>query len=129
MAKRSIRKRRHVQKVAACLIATSIGISLVPTYATTATTEIASEYDTVEGYSINNSLQPTGNAYSISTLLEWSQESDEAARYNRATIKLQDRFTGAVVNPNANPDAKIMNCALTNPQIDNAPSQGGDIES
>lgn len=129
MAKRSIRKRRHVQKVAACLIATSIGISLVPTYATTATTEIASEYDTVEGYSINNSLQPTGNAYSISTLLEWSPESDEAARYNRATIKLQDRFTGAVVNPNANPDAKIMNCALTNPQIDNAPSQGGDIES
>lgn len=32
MAKRSIRKRRHLQKVAACLIATSIGTSLIPAY-------------------------------------------------------------------------------------------------
>ncbi|WP_370831992.1 discoidin domain-containing protein [Clostridium sp.] len=129
MAKRSIRKRRHLQKVVACLIATSIGTSLIPAYSSTATTEIINESAMVESRRINNSLQPTGNAYNVSTLLQWTPESDEAARYNRATIKLQDRFTGAVVNPNANPDAKIMNCALTNPQIDNAPSQGGDIES
>ena len=80
-------------------------------------------------FTSNESLQPTGNAYSIDTLLNWTAESDLNARYNRGTIKLKDRFKGNKVNPNANPNARIMNCALTNPKTDNAPSQGGDTEN
>ena len=129
MAKRSIRKRRHIQKVASCAIAIAIGTTMVSGYITPVSANVINKEVMAESYNIRNSLQPTGNAYSIETLLKWSPESDEAARYNRATIKLQDRFTGSVINKNANPNAKIMNCALTNPQTDNAPSQGGDTEN
>ncbi len=129
MAKRSIRKRRHLQKVASCAIAIAIGTTMISGYSSSVGATALERATIVENYSVSNSLQPTGNAYNIQSLLDWSPESDTAARYNRATIKLQDRFTGAVVNANANPNAKIMNCALTNPQTDNAPSQGGDTEN
>ena len=129
MAKRSIRKRRHLQKVASCAIAIAIGTTMISGYSSSVGATALERAAIVENYSVSNSLQPTGNAYNIQSLLDWSPESDTAARYNRATIKLQDRFTGPVVNANANPNAKIMNCALTNPQTDNAPSQGGDTEN
>lgn len=129
MSKRKIRKKRHIEKVVACLMAISIGTSLGPVCVTTAATRANSINTIGDLYSASDSLQPIGNAYNVSTLLKWTPESDEAARYNRSTIKLHDRFAGAVVNKNANPYAKIMNCALTNPQTDSAPSQGGDVET
>lgn len=77
-------------------------------------------------YDQKESLSPLGEVYSIETLLNWTPESDPDAKYNRASIELKDRFMGDIVNENANPEAKIMNVALTNPYIDKAPSQGSD---
>ncbi|WP_283703052.1 endo-beta-N-acetylglucosaminidase [Clostridium perfringens] len=77
-------------------------------------------------YDQKESLAPLGEVYSIETLLNWTPESDPDAKYNRASIELQDRFMGDIVNENANPEAKIMNVALTNPYVDRAPSQGSD---
>ncbi|MDZ5253954.1 endo-beta-N-acetylglucosaminidase [Clostridium sp. LIBA-8841] len=77
-------------------------------------------------YDQKESLAPLGEVYSIETLLNWNPESDPDAKYNRASIELQDRFMGDIVNENAHPEAKIMNVALTNPYVDKAPSQGSD---
>ncbi|WLF70675.1 discoidin domain-containing protein [Clostridium septicum] len=128
MAKRSIRKKRHSQTMA-YVITFAIGTSFISGYTVPVRAELVEGQEIANNYVARDSLQPIGNAYSIKTLLEWTPESDEAVRYNRATVKLKDRFTGPVVNENANPNAKIMNCALTNPQTDNAPSQGGDTEN
>ncbi|MGL4449957.1 MAG: endo-beta-N-acetylglucosaminidase [Sarcina sp.] len=126
-----LKKRKKYQTLITYALVVGIGISNLSVVTVNASNmknyEITKVEKSVE--SSTESLQPTGNGYSIETLLKWSPESDENARYNRATIKLQDRFTGPVVNKNANKDAKIMNCALTNPQSDNAPSQGSDSEN
>lgn len=82
---------------------------------------------TNDGYEQRTSLQPLANGYSVADMLAWSPESDPDARYARSVIPLQDRFMGPVVNPNANPEAKITNCALTNADTNNAPTQGSDI--
>ncbi|MGG7096746.1 endo-beta-N-acetylglucosaminidase [Clostridium sardiniense] len=126
--KRSFASKRPL----ACALALAITASMAPSLDAVAketTNYVKGMYQKSTQEKAGNTLQPTGNGYSIKTLLEWSPESDENARYNRGSIKLQDRFTGPVVNKNANKDAKIMNCALTNPQSDNAPSQGGDTEN
>ncbi|MDZ4992471.1 endo-beta-N-acetylglucosaminidase [Clostridium perfringens] len=75
-------------------------------------------------YDQKESLAPLGQGYSIDDLLNWTPESDPDAKYNRASIERKDRFMGDIVNPNAHPEARIMNCALTNPLTDNAPVQG-----
>lgn len=82
---------------------------------------------TNDGYEQRRSLQPLADGYSVADMLAWSPESDPDARYARSVIPLQDRFMGPVVNPNANPEAKITNCALTNADTNNAPTQGSDI--
>ncbi|GAB6168346.1 hypothetical protein JCM1393_08060 [Clostridium carnis] len=128
MKKRSFRKKRNSQAMV-CAVALAMGTMIIQGHTAHVRAEIVQGKEVLSNYSIKNSLQPIGNAYSIKTLLQWTPESDEAVRYNRASIKLKDRFTGSVVNKNANPNAKIMNCALTNPQTDNAPSQGGDTEN
>lgn len=129
--KSGFNKRKMVNKTSSVLLSISLLTSLTPLTSTKATTleNYAQENSQIAASTSLETLQPIGNGYSIKTLLEWSPESDQNARYNRATVKMQDRFTGPVVNPNANPQAKIMNCALTNPQSDNAPSQGGDTEN
>lgn len=81
---------------------------------------------TNEGYEAKTSLQPLGDGYSVQDILDWSPEKDSDARYNRSTIPLQQRYQGPVVNPNASTEAKIMNCALTYADTNNAPSQGSD---
>ncbi|MEG0641663.1 MAG: endo-beta-N-acetylglucosaminidase, partial [Clostridium sp.] len=128
---RGIKKNRVLSKSVACALTVALSTSAFSGYPVKAieNTNYSQQGPTQEVASSNHSLQPTGNGYSIKTMLDWTPESDPNARYNRASIKLQDRFTGQVVNENANPEAKIMNCALTNPQSDNAPSQGGDTEN
>ena len=127
---RNLNKKNVFNKTAAVALSATILTSVVP-IRDLRVIAMENNVDGMEEVSKldTESLQPTGNGYSIKTLIEWSAESDPNARYNRATVKLQDRFVGPVVNPNANPEARIMNCALTNPQSDNAPSQGGDTEN
>lgn len=82
---------------------------------------------TNDQYEERTSLQPLADGFNVAGMLAWTPESDPDARYARSVIPLQDRFMGQVVNPNANPEAKITNCALTNADSNNAPTQGGDI--
>ena len=77
-----------------------------------------------EAYADRESLMPLGPSFNIDTLLEWTPESDPDARYNRASIALADRVGGFVVNPRANPEAKLMLCSLANSQHDATSAQG-----
>lgn len=79
-----------------------------------------------EAYADRESLMPIGPSFNIDTLLEWTPESDPDARYNRASIPLADRVGGFVVNPRANPEAKLMLCSLANAQHDAAGAQGSE---
>lgn len=116
MRKRGIMSKRLL----ALLCMTSVTASLFATMGVEVKASPNIPYDEKE------SLAPLGEVYSIETLLNWTPESDPDAKYNRASIELQDRFIGDIVNENANPEAKIMNVALTNPYVDRAPSQGSD---
>ncbi|MGL4572439.1 MAG: endo-beta-N-acetylglucosaminidase [Clostridium sp.] len=125
----ALERRNKGKKAVACALTLALTTSMAPAFTTIVEAATKNSNENVSVNNEVNSLQPTGNGYSIKTLLDWTPESDPNARYNRASIKLQDRFTGPVVNENANPNAKIMNCALTNPQSDNSPSQGSDTEN
>jgi len=75
-----------------------------------------------EGYEPKESLAPKGTAFDIDSLLAWTPESDPDAAYSRASIPLADRQGGFVVNPLANPEAKLMLCAMN----DNPVAQGSE---
>ena len=77
-----------------------------------------------EAYAAHESLMPIGPSFSVATLLEWTPESDPDARYSRASIPLVDRKGGFVVNPKANPEAKLMLCSLANSSHDTTSAQG-----
>ena len=77
-----------------------------------------------EAYAAHESLMPIGPSFSVATLLEWTPESDPDARYSRASIPLADRKGGFVVNPKANPEAKLMLCSLANSSHDTTSAQG-----
>lgn len=80
-----------------------------------------------EPLSNNESLQPLPQGFQVDTILKWTPESDPDARYARASIPLKkERITGPLVNPYANPDAKLMACSLSNSNHDNTPVQGND---
>lgn len=75
----------------------------------------------------NESLQPLPQGFQVDTLLQWTPEKDPDARYARASIPLKkNRVTGPLVNPYANPDAKLMVCSLSNSNHDNTPVQGSE---
>ena len=77
-----------------------------------------------EAYAAHESLMPIGPSFSVATLLEWTPESDPDARYSRASVPLVDRKGGFVVNPKANPEAKLMLCSLANSSHDTTSAQG-----
>ena len=77
-----------------------------------------------EAYEAKESLMPIGPSFNVATLLEWTPESDPDARYSRASIPLANRTGGFVVNPKANPEAKLMLCSLANSDHDNTSAQG-----
>lgn len=78
-----------------------------------------------EAYAAHESLMPIGPSFSVATLLEWTPESDPDARYSRASIPMANREGGFVVNPKANPEAKLMLCSWltlpTTPPVHKAP--------
>ncbi len=79
-----------------------------------------------EAYAAHESLMPIGPSFSSATILEWTPESDPDARYSRASIPLANRTGGFVVNPKANPEAKLMLCSLANSAHDTTGAQGTD---
>lgn len=80
-----------------------------------------------EALANNESLQPLPGGFQVDTLLNWTPESDPDARYARASVPLKKgRVTGPLVNSNANPDAKLMVCSLSNSNHDSTPVQGSE---
>ena len=77
-----------------------------------------------EDYEAKTTLMPIGPSFSVDTLLEWTAESDPDAAYSRASIPLKERVEGFVVNPQANPEAKLMLCSLANSDHDHTSAQG-----
>lgn len=77
-----------------------------------------------EAYAAHESLMPIGPSFSVDTILEWTPESDPDAQYSRASIPLTNRKGGFVVNPKANPEAKLMLCSLANATHDKTSAQG-----
>jgi len=53
-------------------------------------------------------LQPLGTQFEIDGILSWTPESDPDARYNRSNVPLAERAQGFVVNPYANPNARMV---------------------
>ena len=80
-----------------------------------------------EAYKDRETLAPIGASFNIDTLLEWTPESDPDAAYSRASIPLAARAEGEIqVNALANPEAKLMLCAMPNSDHDEASAQGTD---
>ena len=80
-----------------------------------------------EAYKARETLAPIGASFNIDTLLEWTPESDPDAAYSRASIPLADRAEEEIqVNYLANPEAKLMLCAMPNSDHDEASAQGTD---
>ena len=80
-----------------------------------------------EAYKARETLAPIGASFNIATLLEWTPESDPDAAYSRASIPLAERAEEDIqVNYLANPEAKLMLCAMPNSDHDEASAQGTD---
>ncbi len=108
---------------AAIAASTYVGAAL-PASARTAGKDGSAEMN--EAYAAHESLMPIGPSFSSATILEWTPESDPDARYSRASIPLANRTGGFIVNPKANPEAKLMLCSLANSAHDTTGAQGTD---
>jgi len=54
------------------------------------------------------SLQPLGTQFEIDDILSWTPESNPDSRFNRSNVPLAERRQGHVVNPFANPNARMV---------------------
>ncbi|MDY4220306.1 MAG: discoidin domain-containing protein, partial [Candidatus Faecousia sp.] len=115
-------KKSH--RLLAVLLALVMVVGLLPTtvFARSAGDDGSAEMN--EGYAAHASLMPVGPSFNVNTLLEWTPESDPDAIYSRASIPLANREGGFVVNPKANPQAKLMLCSLANADHDTTSAQG-----
>ena len=121
--------RGMTKRICAGLLATTMALSLASGVPVKARAEAAGKDGSAamnEAYENHESLMPIGPSFSVATVQEWTPECDPDARYNRASIPLADRVGGFVVNPKANPEAKLMLCALANPVHDTAGAQGNE---
>ena len=112
-------------RVIAALLAVVVVLGLVPATVFAANGDDGSA-EMNEAYAERESLLPIGPSFNVDTLLEWTPESDPDAVYSRASIKLKDRVGGFVVNPMANPKAKLMLCSMANTDHDNTNAQGSE---
>ena len=115
---------RKSHRILAALLALVMLVGLMPAaaFAKSAGNDGSAEMN--EAYADRESLMPIGPSFNVDTLLEWTPESDPDAIYSRATISLADREGGFVVNPLANPEAKLMLCSLANSDHDHTSAQG-----
>ena len=107
-------KTRSWKRFGSCLMALAMVLSGTALPASAATPGKDGSAEMNEAYAAHESLMPIGPSFSVATLLEWTPESDPDARYSRASIPMANREGGFVVNPKANPEAKLMLCSLAN---------------
>ena len=112
------------KRFGSCLMALAMVLSGTALPASAATPGKDGSAEMNEAYAAHESLMPIGPSFSVATLLEWTPESDPDARYSRASIPMANREGGFVVNPKANPEAKLMLCSLANSSHDTTSSQG-----
>ena len=117
-------KTATVKRVCAGLLAAVITLSAAPIGARAEAEGNDGSAAMNEAYEERKSLMPVGPSFNIDTLLEWTPECDPDARYNRASVPLAERAGGFVVNPKANPAAKLMLCSLANSEHDRTGAQG-----
>ena len=117
-------KKGNIKRICAGMLAAVLALSQVPVNAWEEATGNDGSAAMNEAYEDRQSLMPVGPSFNIDTLLEWTPECDPDARYNRASIPLSDRVGGFVVNPKANPAAKLMLCSLANSEHDRTGAQG-----
>ena len=117
-------KKGNIKRICAGMLAAVLALSQVPVNAWEEATGNDGSAAMNEAYEDLQSLMPVGPSFNIDTLLEWTPECDPDARYSRASIPLSDRVGGFVVNPKANPAAKLMLCSLANSEHDRTGAQG-----
>ena len=115
---------RKSHRILAAVLALVMAVGMLPTAAFARSAGDDGSAEMNEAYAAKETLMPIGPSFNVKTLLEWTPESDPDAMYSRASIKLADRKGGFVVNPVANPEAKLMLCAMPNNDHDNANAQG-----
>ena len=117
-------KIRMSRRILALALAFVMVIGLLPSVAFARTAGKDGSAAMNEDYEAKKSLMPIGPSFSTYTILEWTAESDPDAAYSRASIPLKERKGGFVVNPLANPEAKLMLCSLANSDHDHTSAQG-----
>ena len=117
-------KIRMSRRILALALAFVMVIGLMPSVAFARTAGKDGSAAMNEDYEAKKSLMPIGPSFSTYTILEWTAESDPDAAYSRASIPLKERKGGFVVNPLANPEAKLMLCSLANSDHDHTSAQG-----
>ncbi len=117
-------EHRNLKRTISVVLAIVMVLGIIPAtvFAKTPGNDGSAEMN--EAYANRESLMPIGPSFNVDTILEWSPESDPDAAYSRASVKLADRVGGYVVNPVANPEAKLMLCSLANSDHDHTSSQG-----
>ena len=117
-------QNRKFNRAISAVVALVMVLSILPSavFARTPGNDGSAEMN--EAYASRESLMPIGPSFNVDTLLEWTPEADPDAAYSRASIKLADRVGGFVVNPVANPEAKLMLCSLANSDHDHTSAQG-----
>ena len=119
-------QRQRTCRFLAGLLTVAMVLGLVPAIALARTPGDDGSPEMNEAYANQETLMPIGPSFNVDTLLEWTPESDPDAMYSRASIPLADRVGGFVVNPVANPEAKLMLCSMANTDHDNTSAQGSE---
>ena len=119
-------QRQRTCRFLAWLLTVAMVVGLVPAIALARTPGKDGSAEMNEAYANQETLMPIGPSFNVDTLLEWTPESDPDAMYSRASIPLADRVGGFVVNPVANPEAKLMLCSMANTDHDNTSAQGSE---
>ena len=119
-------QRQRTCRFLAWLLTVAMVLGLVPAIALARTPGDDGSPEMNEAYANQETLMPIGPSFNVDTLLEWTPESDPDAMYSRASIPLADRVGGFVVNPVANPEAKLMLCSMANTDHDNTSAQGSE---
>lgn len=71
-----------------------------------------------EEYNAGLTLRPISRTFHLDRIMEWKKGGSPDDLLNQASVPLRERFTGHVVNPKANPKAKIQSVPLMNPKND-----------
>ncbi|RRD96200.1 hypothetical protein EII17_01490 [Clostridiales bacterium COT073_COT-073] len=77
-----------------------------------------------EEYKEGKTLRPISTTFHMDRILEWDKNNPDN-ELNKASVPLQERFTGHVINPLANPDARVQALPLMNSKSDEDNSVNG----